>query len=87
MELFQDTMECPKCGRKGLVKQSNDVYQCLWCRFRRDLSESDPVIEFILLLILAFLAVTLIRLVQPEEALQNEAQQSYWLEAVTKVEK
>lgn len=41
MQLFnQDIMDCPSCGRRGLVKQSNDIYHCLCCGFRRNLSNS-----------------------------------------------
>ncbi|MGF1495731.1 MAG: hypothetical protein ACFB8W_02740 [Elainellaceae cyanobacterium] len=32
-------IECPKCGKRTVVLHSADVYQCLNCDFRRDLSE------------------------------------------------
>lgn len=32
-------MDCPNCGRRGLVQKSDDIYQCLCCRFRANLSE------------------------------------------------
>ncbi len=40
MQAFQHDhlMECPECGRKALVKQSNTIYQCLCCEFKRDLA-------------------------------------------------
>lgn len=34
-DLLQD---CPKCGKRALAKISDHRYQCVWCRFYRDLS-------------------------------------------------
>jgi len=43
-----DIIECPKCSKKGLVHRQNDLYQCLICDFKRDLSEPNkpPQAEF-----------------------------------------
>jgi uncharacterized protein (DUF983 family) len=30
--------DCPKCGKRSLAKVSDQRYQCIWCRFYRDLS-------------------------------------------------
>lgn len=35
-------LECPKCGKKVLVKQSRATYRCLWCGFHRDISGASP---------------------------------------------
>lgn len=34
-------LECPSCGRRALVRQNNTLYQCLYCSFRRDLSDEN----------------------------------------------
>lgn len=31
-------LECPKCHKHTIVQQSKDVYSCINCGFRRDLS-------------------------------------------------
>lgn len=31
--------ECPQCGKNSLAKISDHRYQCVWCRFYRDLSQ------------------------------------------------
>ena len=36
-----DLPECPSCGRKTLVVRSPDLYQCILCDFKRDLSKAD----------------------------------------------
>ncbi len=60
MQLFnQDLMDCPNCGRKCLVRQNNDIYQCLCCSFRRNLSEPSLDNVFIWV-IFAFVVVTLL---------------------------
>jgi hypothetical protein len=42
MQTFQQDqlMDCPECGRRALVRHNANVYQCLSCQFRRDLSDS-----------------------------------------------
>ncbi len=32
--------QCPKCSKQSLVQRDNDRFDCLWCGFRRDLSET-----------------------------------------------
>lgn len=41
MQTFEQDqlMECPQCSKKALVKHSGNIYQCLNCRFKRDLSD------------------------------------------------
>lgn len=34
-----EALECPKCGKKVLVRQDNTRYSCLWCGFHRDISQ------------------------------------------------
>jgi uncharacterized protein (DUF983 family) len=31
--------KCPRCGENYLVQKTSDVYVCLKCRFREDVSE------------------------------------------------
>ena len=34
-------LECPKCGKHSIVQHKSDVYCCLNCGFRRDLSHGN----------------------------------------------
>ncbi|MBD2092002.1 hypothetical protein H6F67_19325 [Microcoleus sp. FACHB-1515] len=38
------TSECPKCGKKALIKRQDSLYQCLACNFKKDLEkpEAEP---------------------------------------------
>jgi cytochrome c-type biogenesis protein CcmH/NrfF len=38
---MNENMECPKCGKKNIVKSSATLYECIACDFKRDLSESS----------------------------------------------
>lgn len=42
---FPQHLECPKCGKQTIVQRDRDVYRCISCGFRRDLSES-PLTKF-----------------------------------------
>lgn len=33
-----EALECPRCGKRVLVKRGENQYHCLWCGFRRDIS-------------------------------------------------
>lgn len=33
-------LECPKCQKHTIVQESEKVYSCINCSFRRDLTES-----------------------------------------------
>jgi hypothetical protein len=64
MQMFEPDhlMECPDCGKRALVKQNNTIYQCLCCRFRRDVSDpgwNDASVG-LLAIVLIFLAVFLV---------------------------
>ena len=46
---------CPKCSKNALVQRDLDRYYCLWCGFRKDISEGESQgsgIGLVLLLIL-----------------------------------
>lgn len=54
--------ECPKCGKKALVQRNNDQYECMWCDFRKDFSESkqtsssaDDVLPMLVLVVIVLL--------------------------------
>jgi uncharacterized protein (DUF983 family) len=50
-------MECPDCGKRALVKQNNTIYQCLSCRFRRDVSDAgwnDTSVGFLTIVMIFF---------------------------------
>ncbi|MEB3280017.1 MAG: hypothetical protein VKK42_13975 [Lyngbya sp.] len=38
---MQDTVECPRCGKRTIVQRNPDVFQCLNCDFQRDFSRSQ----------------------------------------------
>jgi hypothetical protein len=67
----QDLMDCPNCGRRGLVRQSNDIYQCLCCPFRRNLSESSLENRIVWSVIILILAALLFGSLQTEESSQD----------------
>lgn len=49
---------CPKCSKNALVQRDLDRYYCLWCGFKKDISEGESRgsgISFGLLLILLLL--------------------------------
>lgn len=39
LERAETLHECPKCGKRALAQTSHNRFECLWCNFRRDLSE------------------------------------------------
>lgn len=43
LERTETLHECPRCGKRALAQVSHDRFECLWCRFRRDLSEPNLV--------------------------------------------
>lgn len=51
-------LECPRCGKHVLVRRGSDYYQCLWCGFRRNLSEPEGLPVF-LVIVLVFLYLLL----------------------------
>ena len=54
---------CPKCGKHSLARVSEQRYQCVWCRFRRDLSQEggfDGSESFLLFLFLGALIFVLV---------------------------
>jgi hypothetical protein len=41
--MSEEPMECPKCGKKGFVRcehSNDDVFQCVYCDYRHDLTLS-----------------------------------------------
>lgn len=34
-------VECPKCSKKAVVQRSDNLYQCVACDFKRDLSKTN----------------------------------------------
>jgi ribosomal protein L37E len=43
----QDIMDCPRCGKKGLVRPNHTIYQCLCCGFKRNLAEPNFGADFL----------------------------------------
>jgi len=38
---MNDGIECPKCGKRTVIKRREDLFECLNCEFRRDFSKSQ----------------------------------------------
>ena len=57
MQQTHESMECPRCDRKGLVSRNNEVYKCVYCGFRRDLSNSGENVDSILLWLIGLVIV------------------------------
>lgn len=36
-----EALECPRCGKRVLVRRGGDHYHCLWCGFQRDIAEPE----------------------------------------------
>jgi hypothetical protein len=73
----QDVMDCPNCGKRGLVRQTNDIYQCLCCSFKRNLSEpsfGEAIFWTISTLILATLIFANLRPQEPSNNSQPQVQ-------------
>lgn len=56
------TLECPKCGKKSLVKRQDDLYQCLSCDFKKDFNQPEAnsvgsIIAAIVVLILLLVTI------------------------------
>jgi len=69
-------MECPECGKRALVKQNNTIYQCLCCRFRRDVSEAgwNDVSIGLFAIVLIFVVVFLVGQQNSKGLLQPQIQ-------------
>lgn len=58
-------LECPKCSKKAVVQRTSDLYVCLSCDFKRDLSKlapskSDSDLSLMLMVLLTALLVAFI---------------------------
>lgn len=52
--------ECPKCGKKSLIRRSNEQYHCLWCGFHRNLSQPEAGNIFLMAAALALVLIVLL---------------------------
>lgn len=39
MDRHETLHECPNCGKRALVQIGQERFECLWCGFRRNLSD------------------------------------------------
>lgn len=72
----QDIMDCPNCGKRGLIRQTSDIYQCLCCGFKRNLSEpglEDKLVWAVITLILSTLVLGNWRTEEPFNNSQPES--------------
>ena len=58
-------LECRKCSKKAVVQRTSDLYVCLSCDFKRDLSKpapskSDNDLSLMLMVLLTALLVAFI---------------------------
>lgn len=69
------SIECPRCGKNSLVQRNDDLYQCLSCDFKRDLSSAKAAKEenngFFGLLVFVFFVTLLLKLVLPDTSYSN----------------
>jgi hypothetical protein len=65
---YHDAMHvCPKCGKRSLTRVGEGRFHCLWCGFRRNITDGELSYQggfFGGLLLLSFLAVMLMSLVR-----------------------
>lgn len=74
MSQQQDTMECPRCGEKGLVRRSQNLYQCLSCNFRRDFSQGFFGKETLLTVVGLIILILLLLLVNKNPNPQDSSE-------------
>ncbi len=60
-------MECPQCGKKTIIQRKTDLYECIGCDFKRDLTtptvspnQSKPEETSVWPILLAALAIALL---------------------------
>ena len=46
VDLMPEALECPRCGKRVLVRRGNDHYHCLWCGFQRNIAEPERLTGF-----------------------------------------
>lgn len=52
-----NALECPRCGKRVLVRRGEGRYHCLWCGFNRDISEPEEIMQAFWAFVLAILIV------------------------------
>jgi len=63
-----EVLDCPKCGKKGLVRclhSEDDLFQCVYCDYRHDLTKakaSEGGVDPVFLAIASALLITLLLL-------------------------
>ncbi|MGC9505014.1 hypothetical protein [Baaleninema sp.] len=61
MMFDRETIECPKCGRYTIVRQSETEWSCLNCNFSRDLKHNqEESIDWLFVLGLIAIALVLV---------------------------
>lgn len=51
---------CPKCSKNSLVKKRDDLYQCLWCDFRKDVSRGNDNLAIVILALMGVFLLLLL---------------------------
>jgi predicted nucleic-acid-binding Zn-ribbon protein len=69
---YHDAMHsCPKCGKRSLARVGEGHFHCLWCGFRRNITEGEYSYNggpLGALLVVSLLAVMVMSLVRPGPA-------------------
>jgi len=52
--------ECPRCEKRTLYQRSAHYFICLWCGFRRDISEPEPSFLSTVLMLLTLVVLILL---------------------------
>lgn len=57
--------ECPKCGKRTLVKRQDSLYQCIACDFKKDLEHPESGSSgFALVFAIALLIILIVTVAQ-----------------------
>lgn len=79
---MSELTECPKCNKKSLVQRGNDLYECLYCDFKRDFtkpvsnSSSSDVSWLLYVVIITIILVLTQRQPNPQPSIYNPVPQS-----------
>lgn len=47
VDFNSEALECPRCGKRVLVRRGEDHYHCLWCGFQRNIAEPEDFSGFL----------------------------------------
>jgi len=88
MQPTQEPLDCPRCDRKGLVQRNADIYQCVYCGFRRDLSGSSERVDSVFLWIVGLVIIifVVVGLEKDRERVRNSQMTNRLLQRIAAIE-